>query len=802
MIVNSDIDINFSYDHIPTIEKFSLCNKRKRGVMGPFGCLSGDTEYLTESGWKKFTQYVPGDIVAEFNAETNQIEFEQPLDYIKLPCKEFYHLKNERGIDQLLSEEHTVLFNTAFAPNKWQTISAVDLVEKHNNLSRGFSGRIPSTFEAPRMSGVDLSDDELRLMVAISADGHYPSKTTKCHITLRKDRKKERLRLLLSKCDISWDERNYTGRPTETNFVFDAPHHNKRLWNYFYATKEQLEIISDEFVHWDGCMDKYGGRIFSSTVKEDADFIQYALSATGVRATIAEVEYDKENWKKGYRVYAGTGATLLSLRQAPKINKVPSEDGFKYCFETKTGFFVARRKGRIFITGNSAKSSGCLWELIQRAMEQEPGSDGIRRTRWAIIRNSYPQLRDTTIKTVLDWLPPMIFGDYLKASHDYIITGFEGLEIEFMFRALDKPEHVSNLLSLELTGAWINEAREVPWAIIDAVDGRIGRFPSIREGGCTWKGIIMDTNPPDEDSDWYRFFEEELPENAAIFKQPSGLSPEAENICAPDKTPEDYPKGHRPGLENDYYTELAKGKPKTYIDVFIHGEYGYTREGKPVYESCYNDDIHVSKVPLIPVKDREVIVAFDFGLTPSAIFLQATPRGTINILDELISDGIGIKQFVTKSVNPLLATKYNGFKIMVTGDPAGNQRAQTDEKTCFDILIEFGFKVESAYSNDLVARIGAVENFLSSLTDGKATFQLDPSCRVLRKGFNSGYCFRRIQGSGDRYTEEPMKNLWSHPHDALQYGCMLIFGVIAEMKRALKKRPKGPKHVAASPGGY
>ncbi|MCK5235802.1 MAG: hypothetical protein KAR06_02360 [Deltaproteobacteria bacterium] len=496
---------------------------------------------------------------------------------------------------------------------------------------------------------------------------------------------------------------------------------------------------------------------------------------------------------------------------------IPTVEKFSLCNKRKRGLMGPF---------GSAKSSGCLWELIQRGMEQEPGSDGIRRTRWAIIRNSYPQLRDTTIKTVLDWLPPVIFGDYIKSSHDYIVTGFEGLEIEFMFRALDKPEHVSNLLSLELTGAWVNETREVPWAIIDAVDGRIGRFPSVREGRCTWKGIIMDTNPPDEDSEWHRFFEDEVtikPEdrdyacqscdianncdqvsfnNAAIFKQPSGLSPNAENICAPDKTPEDYPKGHRPGLENDYYTELAKGKPKTYIDVFIHGEYGYTREGKPVYESCYNDDIHVSKTPLIPVKDREIIIAFDFGLTPSAIFLQPTPKGNINILDELISDGIGIKQFVIKMVNPLLATKYSGFTIMVTGDPAGNQRAQTDEKTCFDVLRELGFKVEAASSNDLVARIGAVESFLSSLTDGKATFQLDPSCRVLRKGFNSGYCFRKIQGAGDRYTEEPMKNLWSHPHDALQYGCMLIFGVIAKMKRALRKKRPKKQHEAASSGGY
>ena len=450
----------------------------------------------------------------------------------------------------------------------------------------------------------------------------------------------------------------------------------------------------------------------------------------------------------------------------------------------------------------SGKTSGMIWEIIKRGREQTPGRDGIRRTRWAVVRNTYRQLDDTTIKSILDWLPPIVFGTYRSASHDYVIKGFKGCEIELIFRALDKPEHVSNLLSLELTGVWVNEAREVPKAIIDALDGRIDRLPSTREGGATWTGMIMDTNPPDDESWWHKMFEIDKEDNCEQFTQPSGLSPEAENICAAGKTKDDYPEGRQPGLKSDYYTNMMKGKDKAYVDVFIKGQYGYTREGKPVYESCYNDNLHVAPGPISPIHGREIVIAFDFGLTPSAIFMQATPRGFVNILDELISDGIGIERFVQNHVKPLIATKYNNFQISVTGDPAGNQRAQTDERTCFDVLREEGFKVTPASSNDLVARTGAVENFLTRLTDGKATFQLDPSCKVLRKGFNSGYSFRRIQGSGERYTEEPAKNAWSHPHDALQYGCMLIIGTISKASRVGKKKRYRKKYQPASKGGY
>src|SRR3990167_1213795 len=97
----------------------------------------------------------------------------------------------------------------------------------------------------------------------------------------------------------------------------------------------------------------------------------------------------------------------------------------------------------------SGKSSGCVIELIRMAEAQVPGRGGIKRTRFAVVRNTYPQLNDTTIKTVSQWLPPLFFGDFNKNDHTYLITGIDGLEIELLFRALDRPAHVSNLLSLE-----------------------------------------------------------------------------------------------------------------------------------------------------------------------------------------------------------------------------------------------------------------------------------------------------------------------------------------------------------------
>ena len=94
----------------------------------------------------------------------------------------------------------------------------------------------------------------------------------------------------------------------------------------------------------------------------------------------------------------------------------------------------------------------------------------------------------------------------------------DDLDVEVLFRALDRPDDAKKVLSLELTGAWVNEAREVPKGIIDALGDRTGRYPSQRSGGCTWRGLMLDTNSPDDDHWWYRLAEEDTPAPAWNFQ--------------------------------------------------------------------------------------------------------------------------------------------------------------------------------------------------------------------------------------------------------------------------------------------
>ena len=424
----------------------------------------------------------------------------------------------------------------------------------------------------------------------------------------------------------------------------------------------------------------------------------------------------------------------------------------------KSDAFVRGLMGPI----GSGKSVGCVAEMMLRSREQRPFYNGksklgIRYTRWVIVRNTYRELLDTTMETFFDWIPKSLghySALYSKFTMHVLLPDNTIMHAEFLFRALDRPDDVKKLLSLEMTGMWLNEAREIPKAIMDMGIGRLGRYPSKRVGGPTWHGLIMDTNPPDSDHWWYRLFEESIPENHAIFRQPSGTSPEAENI-------ENLPAG--------YYANMQAGKDKEWINVYVHGRYGFVQDGKPVYPE-YHDDVHATDVPITIDRSATIYVGLDFGLTPAALFAQKTAAGRWLVFDELVSEDMGTKNF-GKLLHTKMRHEYSGCKFEIYGDPAGDQRAQTDEVTPYQILQAEGIVAWPTYTNDVVIRREANAAPMQRMDfAGNPGFLIGPKAIIYRKAMAGGYKYKRMAVSGTaRFHDVPDKNRYSHIADAGQY---------------------------------
>lgn len=426
----------------------------------------------------------------------------------------------------------------------------------------------------------------------------------------------------------------------------------------------------------------------------------------------------------------------------------------------------------------SGKSVACTIEILRRAKMQEKASDGRRYTRWAVIRNSYPELKSTTLKTWSEWAPGKVTGD---TPYTYRLDTDE-LSMEVFFLALDHPDDAKKILSLEITGAWVNEFREIPKLIIDQLTGRVGRYPSKMKGGCTWSGIIMDTNPFDNQHWGYRLFEEgPIPEGWEFFKQPSGLGPDAENA---------------ENLPQNYYKRLTAGKDEDWIRIYCGGEFGFLNEGQAVFP-MFRDRIHTACENIEPVPGIALQVSADFGLTPAALIGQRLPDGRWIIIDELVTDDCGITRFA-ELLSAYLNENYPDHQVAVGwGDPAGNVRSQSDERTALEIMNQFSpYKWKPAPSNDITMRLEVVKTSLNRLVDGNPGLLVSPRCKMLRKGFSGGYHYKLLRsGDGTQTHETPNKNSFSHVHDSLQY--LLLGGgehdVVLNKIRRSERIKNGPK---------
>ncbi len=434
----------------------------------------------------------------------------------------------------------------------------------------------------------------------------------------------------------------------------------------------------------------------------------------------------------------------------------------------------------------SGKTVACCVEIFRRACQQPPGPDAVRRSRWLGVRSTYPQLRRTTIATWRDWFPDR-FGVFTwgpPPAHRIILPLDDGTvcDLDMSFVALDGPDAEANLRGFEGTGIWFNELKEIPKSVVDFALGRVGRYPAKRAGQPPfWYGIIADTNKPDSDSWLYNLAEEEQPDGWAFFDQPGGVI-KVDGVWRPNPDAENLQY-----LPENYYLNQLAGQSEDYIRVYLGNEYGFAIDGKPVYPE-FSDSVHTAPEAFPPVPNLPLYIGVDFGLTPAATVAQRTATGQWRVLCELVATDMGAVRF-SRDLKAMMDAWFPEFqRLECFGDPAGDQRAQTDESTALSIMRkETGWAWRAAPTNDFTTRREAVAGALSRLVDGKPGLLISPAAKVLRKGMAGAYQFRRVKVAGERYADKPEKGFHSHVCEALQY---LMLG--AGEGRALTRRSHIP----------
>jgi hypothetical protein len=434
----------------------------------------------------------------------------------------------------------------------------------------------------------------------------------------------------------------------------------------------------------------------------------------------------------------------------------------------------------------SGKTNAMFRRLGRHAMQQAPSPrDGLRKTRWAVIRNTFPELKRTTIKTWRAVWPVHLYGEIKMGSPPRHDIAFGDVRIEVDFLALDTEDDIAKLRSADYTGIAVHECQYIQLEIFREARSRTNRYPEESEGGATWHGVIADANAPDEDH-WLAIMtgQVELPEHISLedrraltwpsnwgfFSQPPAvlkirnargevvrreINLDAENLR---------------WLASDYYVDLLDGNPPDWIDNRLGNETILVIDGSPVWP-MFRRDFHVAKEPLRPVPGHDVLVALDFGrVFPAALFGQEV-NGRINIQYEMLGFNQGATVFAPL-VKRFLETHYAGHTFRCSGDPKGRDKGQATEQSAYDVFAAHGMPVTPApvKANDIDTRIEAVAYALNDNPSGVNRLVISPLCRTLIVGMAGRYHLVREEDGELR----PKKDKYSNLCDALQYLCISL----------------------------
>lgn len=459
----------------------------------------------------------------------------------------------------------------------------------------------------------------------------------------------------------------------------------------------------------------------------------------------------------------------------------------------------------------TGKTTAILHYILWRAVRMPACSDGVRRYKCVLVRNTSGELESTVLQTWLDWmcyLPRPIGRENNKIKHNpnyyYEIYDRHGLiELHLFFLALDREDASRKLDSLELSDVFVGEARHVAWVHIEKLLARMGRYPKKVMFNHIWQDylerhpnaiyqewfpyrpqLLCDSNPPPE-GHWIQRLEREGVANFELANPNLKVAPikvyhQPKNIIQGS----DGKWRNNPAADNvkyqspTYWLEMLNNGIE-FAKVYAQGEYGLTRDGNVVFPQ-FNSDLHIAST-IDVLKDVPLFIIFDISLnalTPACLIMQQSPSGQLRCLKEFCTDRSSTRELAEDVVLPYIDRHFSGLELGgIIRDPAseaGNDLLDLKLQTGTILDEIFGMPSLPAKTNKLKPRLDAVTYYLTRLFGGQPGLLISKAgCPILIEAFVAKYIYALKKVIGvEEHQEKPRK---THPHsdimDCCQYGC-------------------------------
>ena len=448
----------------------------------------------------------------------------------------------------------------------------------------------------------------------------------------------------------------------------------------------------------------------------------------------------------------------------------------------------------------SAKTSGLFAYALYLAMQQYPGTDGVRRTRTAVLRQSYQQLQKstlTTIRTILGGLVTVTDGKPPTGFAKFPLEDGTTVEWELQFFALDAPNVANDILGAEYTNIIGDEVSSMEdESLVLGFISRLGRYPSLSYGPRNDNIVCFlgATNGPRQNHWMYEWYQGKRDETFKqieavtgrpyfkLFQQPEALLLQDDGTWAPNPAAENVQ--NLPGGYGYYFNMLTR--PQDDITAYVLGKFVPMTTGQVVYRG-FRHDLHVIKQGRFLAqwgKQGRIGLSFDFGRTPVCVAWVDRPGGGIVIFDEFMAEDVSIDGFWRNVVRPKLMERYPaciaGRTGYTTGDPAGADESQAVDQSPYSVLQGHGLDIEfpgEGRKDKLEPRIEAVRQRLSRLDaiTGEPMLQITDNCKFLIDALMTGYVYEAVRGTKDSVKDTPTKshkNWVSDLANSVEYLCL------------------------------
>jgi hypothetical protein len=450
--------------------------------------------------------------------------------------------------------------------------------------------------------------------------------------------------------------------------------------------------------------------------------------------------------------------------------------------------------------GQGKTTTMCLKRVADGA-GQGIGHDGWARDRALVLRKTWRTAKATILKSWHGWFPKSYPGSSFTGGEDRPATHvlrFETptragslnpvrVELETDFMGLDDNDIEVLLRGRAYSRIIFDETDQFSLSAIEEGESRVGRYPDMKDladGQKRTKQVIGALNAPDKSNYLYDMLVDKPRITRKLHAAPPGLSvlwntdgsiascqvnPAAENLKM---------------LDADYYTKLAASWEDWKVRRLILNQWGYSRDGLPVFVSEFREHLHVAKKLIEPNPRLPLIIGVDgstAGLRPAAVFMQPDGAGFLNVIQTFApGQGYGAARF-WENVKSIVDAEYRGCtEIEIWADPASQyggdkEGGQLSFHEFGEVIMGRTVRIPFNGSNEIALRLETVRKELLTVVQGEARrlrISLHPTNKIIINGFASAYRYkRRPAGASSQWENVPDKmNECSDPMDALQYG--------------------------------